>query len=296
MKNKLITVIGTTACGKSDLAIKLARHFDGEIISADSRQIYRGLDLGTGKVTAEEQAMAKHHLIDILDPNTPYSAAEFQQDAYNAIDSVIAAGKLPILCGGTGLYSRAVVEGYDFSDAPPSQELRDELSVKTREELLAILASHGVVDIDAQKSSRHLIRMIEKIVDGGTHEPCNKPKYDVLQLAMTFDRPILLERIKTRLEARIKAGMIEEVENLLNGGATPEFLEGLGLEYRYTYRYIAGMYESYDAYFEQLNTEINKFSKRQMTWFRKEKNVIWLDMNTDFEAQAIQYIEDFLKN
>jgi len=296
MKHKLITVIGTTASGKSDLAIKLARRFDAEIISADSRQIYKGLDLGTGKVTNEEQALAKHHLIDILDPNTPYSAAEFQQDAYRVIDDMIERGKLPVLCGGTGLYSRAVVEGYDFSDAPPSLELRDTLSTKTRDELLAMLADHGVVDVDPQKSSRHLIRMIEKLVDGRSHKPCNKPKYDVLQLGMTYERPVLLERIKARLEARIAAGMIDEVKGLMQKGATPEFLEGLGLEYRYTYRYIAGMYDSYDAYFEQLNTEINKFSKRQMTWFRKEKNVIWLDMNKDFESQAILCVENFLNS
>lgn len=296
MKNVLITVIGTTASGKSDLAIKLARYFGGEIISADSRQIYKGLDLGTGKVTKEEQSMAKHHLIDILAPGTPYSAAEFQQDAYKAIDDVISKGKLPILCGGTGLYSRAVVEGYDFSDAPPSDELRAELASKTREELLEILATHGITDIDPQRSNRHLIRMIEKAVDGRSHTPQNLPKYDVLQLGMTFDRQVLLERIKMRLEARIKAGMIDEVKGLMDSGVTPEFLEGLGLEYRYTYRYLANMYDSYEAYFEQLNTEINKFSKRQMTWFRKEKNVVWLDMNGDFENQAIDEVKRFLEN
>ena len=294
MKNVLITVIGTTACGKSDLAIKLARYFDGEIISADSRQVYKGLDLGTGKVTEEEQSLVKHHLIDILEPGTPYSAAEFQNDAYKAIDDVIARGKLPILCGGTGLYSRAVVEGYDFSDAPPSDELRAELAGKSREELLAILSTHSITDIDPQKSNRHLIRMIEKVADGRPHIPQNCPKYDVLQLGMTFERQILLDRIKLRLEARIKAGMIEEVKGLMENGVTSEFLEGLGLEYRYTYRYLAGMYDSYDAYFEQLNTEINKFSKRQMTWFRKEKDVVWLDMNGDFESQAVEEVKRFL--
>ena len=292
--NKLITVIGTTASGKSDLAIELAKYFDAEIVSADSRQIYRGLDLGTGKVTAEEQAEVKHHLIDILDPNSPYSVAEFQEDAYKAIDAIIAKGKLPILCGGTGLYSRAVVEGYDFNSAPPSDEIRKDLADKSREELLVMLSEKGINDVDPQKSCRHLIRMLEKLSAGQSHVPENKPRYDVLQLGLTYDRPILLERIKKRLEIRIDMGMIKEVEDLLKNGATPEFLEGLGLEYRYTYRYVSGQYESYGEYFDQLNTEINKFSKRQMTWFRKEKNVLWLDVNSNFLNDAIIAVNEFL--
>ncbi len=294
MKNKLLAIVGTTASGKSDLAIRLAEKYGAEIVSADSRQIYRGLDLGTGKVTKEEQAHLKHHLIDSLDPNESYSLASFQTDAYRAIDEILDRGVLPILCGGTGLYTRAVIDGYQLIDVPPDEEFRRFCDGLPRENLLQMLADFGVTDPDPQYSDRHLIRMLEKLRAGYPAEDRCEPKYDVLQLAMTYEREVLLKRIEERLDLRIKAGMIEEVENLMKNGATPAFLEGLGLEYRYTYRYLAGQYGSFDEYREQLKTEINKFSKRQMTWFRKEKNVTWLDTSGDFFAEACGLVDQFL--
>ena len=190
-KNKLITVIGTTASGKSSLGIELADIYGGEIVSADSRQIYRKMDLGTGKITKEEAERVKHHLIDILDPGEPFSMADFQGLAYEAIDGIINRGKLPFLVGGTGLYSRSVVEGYNLSAVAPSEELREQLLSKSREELIEILASYGLLDIPSEYSCRRLIRMIEKKQGGSECEAENKPRYDVLQLAMTFSRDVL---------------------------------------------------------------------------------------------------------
>ena len=293
-KNKLITVIGTTASGKSSLGIELADYYGGEIVSADSRQIYRKMDLGTGKITPEEGERVKHHLIDILDAGEPFSMADFQGLAYEAIDSIIEKGKLPFLVGGTGLYSRSVVEGYSLSDVAPSEKLRAELNGKSREQLLEILASHGEKEIPDEYSSRRLIRMIEKREGGTECERENNPRYDVLQLAMTYPRDLLYSRIAERLDARINDGMIEEIRSLYESGVSADFLERLGLEYRYTYRYIAGMYPSFEDYRAELYKEICHFAKRQMTWFKKEKNVVWLNTDGDFLSEAKEYIDRFL--
>lgn len=294
-KPKLVAIVGTTASGKSSLGIELAKHYGGEIVSADSRQVYRHLDLGTGKVTPEEMAEVRHHLIDVLDLGEPFSMAEFQELAYGAIDGIAERGVLPLLVGGTGLYTRSVVEGYCLSDVPPNEELRRSLEGKSTEELREILASHGKTDIDREVSDRRMIRMIEKLEGGSTAENVSSPRYDVLQLGITYPRDVLYQRISERLDARIKAGMVEEVERVLTLGATPEFLERLGLEYRYTYRYIAGRYESFDAYREELYREICRFAKRQMTWFRKEKNIIWLDAEGNILEESIRLIDGFLK-
>ena len=293
-KPKLITVIGTTASGKSSLGIELADFYGGEIVSADSRQIYRKMDLGTGKITPEEGARVKHHLIDILDAGEPFSMADFQGLAYEAIDSIIEKGKLPFLVGGTGLYSRSVAEGYNLSDVAPNEELRAELLGKSREELIDILRSHGESDIPDEYSARRLIRMIEKREGGSSAEAENLPRYDVLQLAMTFPREVLYRRIEERLDARIKDGMIDEIRSLYEGGVSADFLERLGLEYRYTYRYIAGMYPSFEDYRAELYKEICHFAKRQVTWFKKEKNVVWLNTDGDFLSEAKDYIDRFL--
>ena len=166
MRPKLVAVVGTTASGKSTLGIELARIFGGEVVSADSRQVYRGLDLGTGKVTPEETLGVPHHLLDILPVNRPFSLAEYQTLAYEAIDKILFEGKVPFLVGGTGLYARAVTAGYVLQDAPPQPELREELSRKSRDELLSLLREKGVSADDPQISVRRMIRMIEKIDAG----------------------------------------------------------------------------------------------------------------------------------
>lgn len=292
--NKLITVIGTTASGKSSLGIELADYFGGEIVSADSRQIYRKMDLGTGKITPQEAARVKHHAIDILDAGEPFSMADFQGIAYDAIDSIIERGKLPFLVGGTGLYTRSVVEGYNLSDVAPDERLRDSLLTKSRDELCEMLKALGESEIPGEYSSRRLIRMIEKRQGGTTAENENSPRYEVLQLAMTYPRDVLYRRILERLDARIADGMIDEIRSLYEGGVSADFLERLGLEYRYTYRYIAGMYPSFEDYRAELYKEICHFAKRQMTWFKKEKNVVWLNTDGDFLKEAKDYVQRFI--
>lgn len=293
-KGKLIAIVGTTASGKSSLGIDLAKHYNGEIISADSRQVYRHLDLGTGKVTKEEMAEVKHHLIDILDLNQPFSVAHFQKLAYEVIDDVLKRGHLPFLVGGTGLYTRAVVEGYNLSDVPPDAEQRKMLESLDREELCSRLEKLGE-KVSDDEPARRLIRRLEKLEKGVKSENLSQPRYDVLQLGLTFDREELYSRIGIRLDQRIKEGMIDEVREVVKLGATPEFLEGLGLEYRLTYRYITGKYKSFEEYREDLFKQIRHFAKRQMTWFRKEKDIVWLNSKGDYLKEAITLIDDFLK-
>ena len=293
-KGKLVAIVGTTASGKSSLGIDLAKHYNGEIISADSRQVYRHLDLGTGKVTKEEMAEVKHHLIDILDLNQPFSVAHFQKLAYEAIDDVLDRGHLPFLVGGTGLYTRAVVEGYNLSDVPPDIEKRKMLEGLDRDELSLRLEKLGE-KVSDDEPTRRLIRRLEKLEKGVKSENLSHPRYDVLQLGLTFDREELYSRIGIRLDQRIKEGMIDEVREVVKLGATPEFLEGLGLEYRLTYRYITGKYKNFEEYREDLFKQIRHFAKRQMTWFRKEKNIVWLDSKGDYLQEAITLIDDFLK-
>ena len=221
-KGKLIAIVGTTASGKSSLGIDLAKHYNGEIISADSRQVYRHLDLGTGKVTKEEMAEVKHHLIDILDLNQPFSVAHFQKLAYEAIDDVLKRGHLPFLVGGTGLYARAVVEGYNLSDVPPDIEKRKMLEGLDRDELSLRLEKLGE-KVSDDEPTRRLIRRLEKLEKGVKSENLSHPRYDVLQLGLTFDREELYSRIGIRLDQRIKEGMIDEVREVVKLGATHEF-------------------------------------------------------------------------
>ncbi len=292
---KVVAVVGTTASGKSDLGLLLAKHYHGEIVSADSRQIYKGLDLGTGKETPEELASVPHHLIDILSPNEPYSVADYQRDAYSAIDGILERGALPFLVGGTGLYLRAVTEGYNLTDVPPDETFREEMAGKTKEELLEILKSYGKEETNHSASPRRLIRRLEMLRQGIDDEIRNKPRYDTLILGMTYPRDILVQRIRERLDRRIELGMVDEVRRLSEEGATDEFLYGLGLEYRYTLLYLRGEFSGFNEYHEKLFTAIRQFSKRQMTWFRKEKNVHWLDVQKDVFEEAKKEIDSFLK-
>ena len=293
---KLIVVLGTTACGKSGLGVELARRFDGEIVSADSRQVYRGLDLGTGKVTEEEMGGIAHHMLDVVEPNQPYSVADFQAGAYAAIDDILARGRTPFLVGGTGLYVRAVTEGFTFTDARPDPALRAELEGKTTAELYALLREKtGVTLTGGEENNRHrLMRSVEKALSGGWESPPPCPRYHCLQLGVTYPREEVCRRIDNRLQARIDAGMIQEVAELRAGGATDAFLEGLGLEYRYILRYLTGRIPTLDGLKDELGRAIKRFAKRQMVWFKKDRDVLWLDMEGDFLSQASRAVEDFL--
>ena len=295
---KLIVILGTTACGKSGLGVELARHVGGEIVSADSRQVYRGLDLGTGKVTEEEMGGIPHHLLDVVEPNESYSVAQFQKDAYAAIDDILARGKVPLLVGGTGLYVRAVAEGYTFRDSQPNPALRAELEQKSTGELYAMFQEKtGRTLSGGEENNRHrLVRTMEKVLSGeDLTEAPRAPRYQVLQLGLTYPREELCRRIDERLLRRLDDGMVEEVARLRENGATDAFLEGLGLEYRYILWYLTGKLPSKEALIDELGRAIKRFAKRQMVWFQKDQDVLWLDTAGDPLAQAIQAADAFLQ-
>ena len=296
VRPKLIVILGTTACGKSGLGVSLARQFTGEIVSADSRQVYRGLDLGTGKITPQEMKGVPHHLLDVVGPGEPYSVAQFQQEAYAAIDGILARGRLPFLVGGTGLYLRAVTEGFTFVAAPPDPSLRAELERKSSRELYQIWCGQTGLTLNQSEQGNHqrLVRLVEKALSGAGAEAPRAPRYDCLLLGVNYPREEVCRRIDRRLLDRLDAGMVEEVAGLRAQGVPDEFLERLGLEYRYILWYLTGRLESRDALIQALGQAIKKFAKRQVVWFKGDRNVIWLDMEADPLKQASQAIERFL--
>ena len=295
-KPKLIVILGTTACGKSGLGVMLARQFGGEIVSADSRQVYRGLDLGTGKITPEEMEGVPHHLLDVVEPGQPYSVAEYQQGAYAAIDQILARGRLPFLVGGTGLYLRAVTEGFTFVEAPPDPVLRAQLESKSSGELYQLWQEHTGRTLNHSEQNNHqrLVRLVEKALSGEGAEAPRAPRYDCLLLGVNYPREEVCRRIDRRLQARLDAGMVEEVAGLRALGVPDEFLERLGLEYRYILWYLTGRLESREELFQALGQAIKRFAKRQVVWFKADRDVLWLDMQADPVTQAAGAIAEFL--
>jgi tRNA dimethylallyltransferase len=298
MKN-LVVLLGTNASGKSDLGIRLARHFSGEIVSADSRQVYRGLDLGTGKITADQAALVKHHLIDVADVSENYTLAQYQRAAYEAIDCIAGAGKLPFLVGGTGLYISSVVEGYQLVDVPANDGLRAELESFSLAQLIERLEkidpeAAGRID---KNNPRRLIRAIEIASAGQSHSSAHKnaPRYNCLRLGLTWPREILVERIEQRLGDRLAKGMIDEVAGLRARGVTDVRLEKLGLEYRYIARYLRGELGTLDDLRNQLGIAIRQFAKEQLTWFKRDGRIIWLDPFKDYFQDACVRIDEWLK-
>ena len=293
MQGKLIAVMGTNASGKSGLGIELAARYGGEVVSADSRQVFRGLDLGSGKVTPEETKGVPHHLIDVCAPGDFFSMADFQRLAYAAIDDILSRGKLPFLVGGTGLYVDAVIDGYELSETAPDLELRAHLETFETPALYAMLKEKlPGTDIDPKNRNR-VMRALERLAADDYHPGRHTPRYDVLKLGVTWPREILKERIDERLDKRLKQGMIEEVKGLLDAGVSTEFLTKLGLEYRYLTEYLLGQW-TYDQMLDELSRAIKRFAKRQMTWFRREENLHWLDMANDPMGQAVSLIDAFI--
>ena len=291
---KLVVIAGTNASGKSGLGVTLAEKYGGEVVSADSRQVFRGLDLGSGKITPEETRGVPHHLIDICDPGDFFSMHDFQRLAYQAIDGIHARGRLPFLVGGTGLYIASVTEGYGLSDAPPDLEYRQYLETFTTPRLYEMLLE-AMPDIQIERNNRNrVMRVLEKLYAGDVHIPTNQPRYSCLKLGVTWDRETLKARIDERLERRLRQGMIEEVKGLMDAGVSPEFLYKLGLEYRFIACYLTGDIPDRDDMLEQLGNAIKKFAKRQMTWFRRDKDILWLDMTGDPVAQAAAAIDGFI--
>lgn len=293
--NKLLIITGTNASGKSSLAIELAKRYDAEIVSADSRQVYEGLDLGSGKVTKEEMQGVPHHMLDVAKPNDFFSMVDFQEQAYAAIDDILARGKKVFLVGGTGLYINSVADGYQIKRETTDMQLRAELTKKTNAELIEIIRQHhpqALEKLDLNNTQR-LERAAERALKGDTTERVNMPRYETCLLGVTWPRAELYERIRIRLDKRLDEGMIDEVRTLREQGATDEFLYGLGLEYRYILMYLRGEFDSFDAFYNKLFMEIRHLAKEQMTWFRKRKDIHWIDMTRDAEAEAIQLIDEF---
>ncbi len=294
MLPKLIVIAGTNASGKSGLGIELAKRYGGEVVSADSRQVFRGLDLGSGKITPEETQGVPHHLIDVCGAGEFYSMADFQKQAYEAIDSIIARGKLPFLVGGTGLYVASVADGYVMSNRMPDLAYRNELEKLSTGELYRMLVEK-MPDTDVEPRNRNrVMRVLEKIHDGDDVTPTQQPRYETLRLGVTWERDVLRQRIDERLDRRLDQGMIEEVQNLLNQGVSETFMLKLGLEYKFITQYLRGDY-AFEEMKELLATAIKQFAKRQMTWFRRDQSIHWLDMTGDPAGEAQALIDDFIR-
>lgn len=298
MKN-LIVILGPTASGKTHKAVALAERLNTEIISADSRQIYRGMDVGTGK-DLEEYKNVPYHLIDICPAGYKYNLFEYLRDYQAARDSILAKGKTPILCGGTGLYVEAVLNGLKLPEVPENKALRTELAGKSLEELTAILERmkklHNTTDIDTAKRAIRAIEIQQYYhehpdlkVDTTPH-----PVENALIIGVEIGREERRERISSRLKSRLDSGMVEEVRNILDSGVSPEDLIYYGLEYKFLTNYIIGQ-STYDEMVNGLEIAIHQFAKRQMTWFRGMErrgfHINWLPYDLDDEA----FVDEVLK-
>jgi tRNA dimethylallyltransferase len=295
----LIVVLGPTASGKSALGIALAQRFNGEIISADSRQVYRGLDIGTAKVTPEEQALVPHHLLDVADVREIYTVAQFQQQAIVTINDILARGRQPLLVGGSPHYIQAVVDNLDIPSIPPQPALRAELEARALPDLLAQLEQldpAGAASID-RNNPRRVIRALEVCLVSGkpfsTQRGLAAPLYTSLMLGIHWPRTLLYQRIDARVDERMQQGMVQEVRNLLDQGISHERLEALGLEYRFISRWLRGEFASEAEMVQRLKYAIHDFTRRQLTWFRKDQRIIWLEGNDISKAEA--EVEQFLQ-
>lgn len=298
----LITILGPTASGKTPLAAALASRLDSEIISADSRQVYRGMDLGTGKDLADYTIAGKtipYHLIDIVDPGYKYNVFEYQRDFLQAYQSVRERGKLPILCGGTGLYLEAVLKGYRLIPVPENPELRNRLSDKSLDELTRILSSykklHNSTDVDTVKRAIRAIEIEEYYLTQDVEER-SFPTINSLIIGVDIDRELRREKITRRLKQRLDEGMVDEVRQLIAGGVSPDDLIYYGLEYKYLTLYAIGEL-TFEEMFHQLEIAIHQFAKRQMTWFRGMERrgftIHWIDASLPME-QKVDLILDLL--
>ena len=293
MLPKLIVIEGTNASGKSSLGVEMAARFNGEIVSADSRQVFRRLDLGSGKITPEEMNGVPHHLLDVRDPGEFFSMADFQRLACEAIYGIISRNRVPFLVGGTGLYVDAVADGYNLSEKAPDLSLRARLETYETPELYEML-KRKLPDTEIDPRNRHrVMRALERLEAGDFHPVSKTPRYELLKLGVTWPREILKQRIDERLERRLDEGMVDEVRALLNEGVSEEFMVKLGLEYKYMTWYLTGKI-GYEQMKEELAGAIKKFAKRQMTWFRRDPRIHWLDMSKDPAAEAAGLITDFL--
>lgn len=302
----MIVILGPTATGKTAIATQLAAKIHGEIISADSRQVFRGMDIGTGKDLSEyvvDGVPVPYHLIDIADPGVEYSVFNFQQDCYKAYEEIVARGNTPILCGGTGLYLESVIRAYPMVKVPVNEALRSQLSEKSLEELSVMLAEfknlHNHTDTENRERVYRAIEIETYYRDfPDVVEHSRKVIEPMTVFGVDFDREIIRQRITKRLKERLENGMIEEVQRIHDSGVSHERLQRYGLEYRYVSLFLEHKID-YDTMFKELNIAIHQFAKRQTTWFRRmERNGItihWIDGNFDI-VNKIKIIQEIVKN
>ena len=306
---QMITILGPTASGKTPVAARLAAEIGGEIISADSRQVYRRMDIGTGKDLADyslnmkgESIQIPYHLIDIREPGTKYNLFEYQQDFFDAYEDIRSRGAVPILCGGTGLYIEAVLKGYHLSPVPQNQELRESLEGKSLAELTEMLTAlkaktgsnmHNTTDVD---SCQRAIRAIEIETYNLEHPTPRRelPPVESVIIGIDIDRELRREKITRRLKARLEEGMIDEVKALLDEGIPADDLIYYGLEYKFVTEYLTGQ-TTYDEMFTRLEIAIHQFAKRQMTWFRGMERrgfqIHWINASLPIEEKVSQIIQ-----
>lgn len=302
---KLITILGPTACGKTSVATALAARTDGEILSADSRQVYRRMDIGTGKDLDDyivDGQTIPYHLIDICEPGTKYNLFQYQQDFLKAYNDIVGRQKQPILCGGTGLYLEAVLGGYALSPVPQNPELRQQLEGKSLEELTRILVGlkaktgstmHNQTDVD---TAQRAIRAIEIETYNLLSPTPQRPFPDIpsVIIGIHIERELRRQRISQRLKARLDGGMADEVRQLLDSGIAADDLIYYGLEYKYVTEYVVGRI-SYDEMFARLEIAIHQFAKRQMTWFRGMERrgftIHWIDALQPMEEKVAQILK-----
>lgn len=295
----LITILGPTACGKTELAAELAAELNAEIISADSRQVYRGMDIGTGKDLEDyviNGQQIPYHLIDIAEPGSKYNLYRYQQDFHKAYQDIVTRGKQPILCGGTGLYIEAVLKGYALSTVPQNSALRAEMQGKTIEQLTQILTDlkqksgskmHNTTDVDSNQRAIRAIEIETYNLDHATERRVLPPIHSIA-VGINIDREERRQKITKRLKQRLKGGMVDEIRGLLDRGISAEDLIYYGLEYKYVTEYVIGKL-SYEEMFRQLEIAIHQFAKRQMTWFRgmerRGTTIHWLDAKLPTEEK-----------
>ena len=293
---KIIVIVGPTASGKTSLSIQLAKTYHGEIISADSRQVYRGLNIGTGKVTTKEMDGVPHHLLDVADPNDTYTVADYVRDADDAITHIISRDKIPVIVGGTFLYIDTLLGKITTPDVPPNETFRKELETFSNEDLVARLKAldperHAHIDIH---NRRRLIRALE-IVEARGSVPKQKPiqRYTALILGIDIEKEALHAHIHTRLLSRMEEGMLNEAITLHENGLSYERMEDLGLEYRYLARYLQNKI-TYEVMLSEIETKSIQYAKRQMTWLKRDKSIIWIKTHhkTDIRTAILHFLQN----
>jgi tRNA dimethylallyltransferase len=299
----LLTILGPTACGKTTFAANAALALQGEIISADSRQVYRGMNIGTGKDLCEYTINGKtiqNHLIDIVEAGYQYNVYEFQRDFVAAFNKITDRGNLPILCGGTGLYLETALQGYRMQEVPKNRYLREQLATKTLTELESILKTykqlHNNTDVDTPKRAIRAIEIAEYYQQNPEREKSTYPTLHPLIVGLAINREERRRRITRRLEQRLQEGLVDEVRSLLGKGLSSESLIYYGLEYKYVTLYLTHVF-TYEQMVDQLETAIHQFAKRQMTWFRGMERrgipIHWIDATRPLEEKVDRLIQLF---